>query len=208
MERDCIDDCVILCRSCDLVVRKRALPSGARALCPRCDTVLYDTPYCSINGMLALCITALIFLAPANFLPILELHFFGSVRTTTIAEGAMAVSQQGYWIVGLSVMLTAVIAPALLILSILSQILIIKYQLHNAFFRNVLKRLLAYQSIISQLSMLEIYLISILVSVFNLSDFADIFLGMGTFCFSMLFIVTLFLQREYNLEHMWNMLDE
>ncbi|GGI73100.1 hypothetical protein GCM10007978_08560 [Shewanella hanedai] len=158
--------------------------------------------------MLALCITALIFLAPANFLPILELHFFGSVRTTTIAEGAMAVSQQGYWIVGLSVMLTAVIAPALLILSILSQILIIKYQLHNAFFRNVLKRLLAYQSIISQLSMLEIYLISILVSVFNLSDFADIFLGMGTFCFSMLFIVTLFLQREYNLEHMWNMLDE
>ncbi|ACA86413.1 paraquat-inducible protein A [Shewanella woodyi] len=208
MERDCIDDCVTLCRSCDLVVTKRALPSGVRALCPRCHTALYDTPYCSINGMLALCITALIFFTPANFLPILELHFLGSVRTATIAEGAIAVAHQGYWIVGISVMLTAVIAPGVLILSILSQILIIKYRLHSPFFRDVLKRLLKYQDILSQLTMLEIYLISILVSVFNLSDFADIFLGMGTFCFSMLFIVTLFLQREYNLEHMWSMLDE
>ena len=175
MERDCIDDCVALCRSCDLVVAKLALPSEFRALCPRCHTALYYTPYCSINGMLALCVTALIFFTPANFLPILELHFLGSIRTTTIAGGAMALSNQGYWIVGISVMLTAVIAPGILILSILSQILIIKYRLHSTFFRGVLKQLLSYQDILSQLTMLEIYLISILVSVFNLSNFADIF---------------------------------
>lgn len=208
MERDPIKDSMILCHSCDLVVTKRALPSGVRALCPRCNTVLYDTPYCSINGMLALCITALVCFTPANFFPILELHFLGSIRTTTIVEGAMAVSHEGYWIVGIAVMITAVIAPGLLILSILSQVLIIKYRLHSPFFRQQLKRLLGYQNIVSQLTMLEIYLISILVTVFNLSDFADVFLGLGTFCFTLLFIVTLFLQREYNVEHMWSMLDE
>jgi len=158
--------------------------------------------------MLALCLTALLFLLPANVLPVLELHFLGSVRTTTIIEGAMAVSNQGYWIVGIAVLVSAVIAPALLILSVLSQILIIKYRLNSPFFRDVLKRLLSYQGLLAQLSMLEIYMISILVSVFQLSDFADIFLGMGTFCFGMLFLVTLFLQREYNLEHMWGVLDE
>jgi len=208
MEQDCADNSVVLCRSCDLVIRKRALPSGVRALCPRCHTNLYDTPYCSINGMLALCLTALLFLLPANVLPVLELHFIGSVRTTTIIEGAMAVANQGYWIVGIAVLISAVIAPTLLILSILSQILIIKYRLNSPFFRDILKRLLSYQGLLAQLSMLEVYMISILVSVFQLSDFADIFLGMGTFCFSMLFLVTLFLQREYNLEHMWGMLDE
>ncbi len=207
MEQDCADNSVVLCRSCDLVIRKRALPSGVRALCPRCHTTLYDTPYCSINGMLALCLTALLFLLPANVLPVLELHFIGSVRTTTIIEGAMAVANQGYWVVGIAVLVSAVIAPALLILSILSQILIIKYRLNSAFFRDVLKRLLSYQGLLTQLSMLEIFMISILVSVFQLSDFADIFLGMGTFCFAMLFLVTLFLQREYNLEHMWSVLD-
>ncbi len=52
--------------------------------------------------------------------------------------------------------------------------------------------------------MLEIYVISFLVSAFQLSDFSDIYFGVGTFCFTMLFLVTLFLQREYNIEHMWS----
>ncbi|QLE85374.1 MULTISPECIES: paraquat-inducible protein A [Shewanella] len=208
MQQCALDKSVILCRSCDLVVSKRALPTGVRALCPRCHTALYDTPYCSINGMLALCLTALIFFFPANLLPVLELHFLGSIRTTTIAEGAINVAQQGYWIVGIAVITAAVIAPGLLIASILAQILIVKYQLSSPFFREVLRQLLRQQSLLSQLTMLEIYMISILVSVFQLSDYTDLYFGMGTFCFTMLFVMTIFLQREYDLEHMWSMLDD
>ncbi|MEI6859959.1 MAG: paraquat-inducible protein A [Shewanella sp.] len=207
-EHQCIDTSVTLCRSCDLVIRKRALPSSVRALCPRCHTALYDAPYCSLNGMLALCLTAVIFFIPANLLPILELHFLGSIRTTTTFEGAMAVANQGYWVVAIAVITTAVIAPGLLILSVLTQILIIKYRLKVPFFRNILKRLLKYHTLISQLSMLEIYMISIFVSVFQLTDYTDIYLGMGTFCFAMLFIFTIFLQREYHLEHMWRVLND
>ncbi|QFU25334.1 paraquat-inducible protein A [Shewanella eurypsychrophilus] len=208
MEYNCADSSVTLCRSCDLVISKRALPSGVRALCPRCHTTLYDTPYCSINGMLALCLTALIFFIPANLLPVLELHFLGSIRTTTTIEGAMAVANQGYWIVAIAVLVSAVIAPGLLLISVLTQILIIKYRLNVPFFREVLKRLLRFHELITQLSMLEIYMISIFISVFQLTDYTDIYLGMGTFCFAMLFLVTLFLQREYHIEHMWNIIDE
>ena len=207
-EHECADTSVTLCRSCDLVIRKRALPSSVRALCPRCHTAIYDTPYCSINGMLALCLTAIIFFIPANLLPVLELHFLGSIRTTTIFEGAMAVANQGYWVVAIAVLTSAVIAPGLLLLSMLTQILIIKYRLQVPFFRDILKRLLKYHGLLSQVSMLEIYMISIFVSVFQLSDYTDIYLGMGTFCFAMLFLVTLFLQREYHLEHMWGLLDD
>lgn len=208
MEYKCADTSITLCRACDLVVSKRALPSGVRALCPRCHTPLYDTPYCSLNGMLALCLTAIIFFIPANLLPVLELHFLGSVRTTTIIEGAMAVANQGYWIVAVAVLISAVIAPGLLLASVLTQILIIKYRIEVPFFRRVLKRLLGYHGLLAQLSMLEIYMISIFVSIFQLSDYTDIYLGMGTFCFGMLFLVTLFLQREYHIEHMWSVLDE
>ncbi|WP_076536750.1 paraquat-inducible protein A [Shewanella sp. UCD-KL21] len=199
---------IILCRSCDLAVQKRALPSNVRALCPRCHTALYDVPYCSINGMLALCIAALLFYIPANFLPIIEINFLGSVRTTTVFETAVAVWQQGYWIVGVAVMAAAVIAPGLLILSILLQVSIVKLKLHSCFWQKTYRSLLKNHATLSQLTMLEIYVISFLVAAFNLSDFSDIYLGMGTFCFCMLFLVILFLQREYNLEHMWGMADE
>ncbi|WP_434925992.1 paraquat-inducible protein A [Shewanella sp. HL-SH2] len=199
---------VILCRSCDLVIRKRALPSNVRALCPRCDTALYDTPYCSINGLLALCITSLILFLPANLLPVLEINFLGSIRTTTVFESALAVWGQGYWIVGLAVIASAVAAPALLVLSILFQVLIIKFNLTSSFWQQTFRGLLKNHGLLSQLTMLEIYVISFLVSAFQLSDFSDVYFGMGTLSFCLLFLSILFLQREYNLEHMWSFVND
>lgn len=158
--------------------------------------------------MLALCITALVLYFPANIFPVLELHFLGSVRTTTVVEGAMSVISQGYWVVGIAVMIAAVIAPGLLILSVLAQILIVKYQIKKSFFRNIYKQLLRWHSLLTELTMLEIYMISIFVSVFQLSDYTDLYFGIGTFCFSILFIVVIFLQREYDIEHMWNQLND
>ncbi|MGI2258418.1 paraquat-inducible protein A [Shewanella sp. GXUN23E] len=199
---------VVLCRSCDLVVSRHVLPQGVRALCPRCHTALYDTPYCSINGMLAICLAALLLYLPANLLPVMELQFFGSVRTTTVFGGAAAVLEQGFPVVAIAVMVAAVIAPGLLILSILSQILLVKYALNTGWGRALLKLLLTQQSLLTQLSMLEIYLISFLVSAFQLSDHADIYFNIGTFCFTMLFLSVLFLLREYDQQHMWSFLDD
>lgn len=204
MHHDDIDNSVILCRACDLAVRRRALPSGVRALCPRCHTALYDTPYCSVNGMLALCLSALALFVPANLFPVLELHFLGSVRTATVMEGAMAVMDLGYWVVGVAVLVAAVIGPGLLLLSILGQILLVKSGLQRPWQKHAYAWLLRRHGLFSQLTMLEIYVISFLVSAFQLSDFSDIYFGVGTFCFTMLFLVTLFLQREYNIEHMWS----
>lgn len=208
MQDDDIDNSVTLCRACDLAVRRRALPSNVRALCPRCHTALYDTPYCSINGMLALCIAALALFIPANVFPVLELHFLGSVRTATVFDGAMAVMDLGYWIVGIAVLVAAVLGPGILLLSIFAQLLLVKSGLTTSWQRSLYTRLLKQQGLLSQLTMLEIYVISFLVSAFQLSDFSDIYFGVGTFSFTMLFLVTLFLQREYSIEHMWSYLND
>lgn len=203
-------DCsVVLCRACDLAISRRALPSGVKALCPRCQTPLYDTPYCAIDGVLAMCIAALILYVPAMLLPVLEMHFIGSVRTTTVWQGALAVADQGYWVVGLAVLVGAVIGPGMLLSSILAQMIIIKTRLyHSKTGRKLFVLLLRYHQLLSQMSMLEIYVISFLVTSFQLSDFADVYFGMGTFCFTMLFLVVLFMLREYKLEHMWSYLNE
>ncbi|MDF0535283.1 paraquat-inducible protein A [Shewanella yunxiaonensis] len=200
---------LVLCRACDLAVSRRALPSGVRAICPRCKTPLYDTPYCAIDGVLAMCIAALILYIPAMLLPVLEMHFIGSVRTTTVWQGALAVADQGYWVVGLAVLIGAVVGPGLLITSIFAQMLIIKtHYYRRPSGRRILVVLLRYHKLLSQLSMLEIYVISFLVTSFQLSDFADVYFGMGTFCFTMLFLIVLFMLREYKLEHMWGYLNE
>ncbi|MFQ6371075.1 paraquat-inducible protein A [Shewanella sp. YIC-542] len=201
-------DTVVLCRACDLAVSRRALPTGVRALCPRCQTTLYDTPYCTINGVLAMCIAAIILYVPAMLLPVLEMHFIGSIRTTTVFQGALAVANEGYWVVGLAVLVGAVIGPGLLLCSVLAQTVIIKsgyYRRSSG--RQLLIMLLRHHRLLSQLAMLEIYVISFLVTSFQLADFADVYFGMGTFCFTMLFLVVLFMLREYQLEYMWSYLN-
>lgn len=199
---------VVLCHSCDVVVSKRSLPVNVRALCPRCHTALYHAPFCTVNGLLALCITSLILLIPANYFPILELHFLGSVRTSTVFEGAYAVLSQGFFIVGVAVILAAIVAPLLFVLSILTQTLIIKFAIDNRLARSTFRFLLKKHNLIKQFSMPEIYIISLLVTSFNLGDFADVYFGIGTFCYTMLFITMIFMQREYDIEHMWGHLHD
>ena len=198
----------MLCHSCDVAVSKRALPSNVRALCPRCHTALYHAPFCTTNGLLALCITALILLVPANYFPILELHFLGSVRSATVFEGAHAVLNQGFYVVGIAVILAAIVAPLLFVLSIFIQTLIIKYAIKNALARSIFRLLLKQHNFIKQFSMPEIYVISLLVTSFNLGDFADVYFGIGTFCYTMLFVTMIFMQREYDIEHMWSHLHD
>ncbi|MGB0894332.1 MAG: paraquat-inducible protein A [Parashewanella sp.] len=199
---------IALCHSCDLAISKSALPSNVRALCPRCHTPVYDSPYCTINGILALCITALILTIPAFFLPILELHFLGSIRSASVVDGAMAVIHQGYWIVGISVILAAVVAPFLLLISVLAQVLIIKFAINQSFYRSIYRWLLKKQNLMKQFSMPEIYIISLLVTTFNLGDFADMYFGLGTLCYTLLFIIMIFLQREYKISYMWRYLND
>ncbi|RLV60031.1 paraquat-inducible protein A [Parashewanella curva] len=199
---------IILCQSCDVAVSRQALPANVRALCPRCHSALYAKPFCTINGVLALCITALLLYIPANFYPVLELHFFGSIRTSTVWEGAYSVIKQGYYIVGIAVALGAIVAPAALLVSILLQVLIVKHGLHKPILRKYFRSILKKHLLIKQFSMPEIYVISMFVTAFNLGDFADIYMGIGTFCYVMLFILMLFLQREYNIDYMWEQLHE
>lgn len=199
---------IVLCEYCDHAVMKCHLTAGVRALCPRCNSALYDTPYCSINGVLALCLTALILYFPANFYPVIEIQFLGNMRTTTVIQAAIEVCSQGFWVVGIAVLIAAVIAPGILIFSTLIQVLIVKYGLKSRIARKVLKQLLCYHPLIQQMSMLEIYVLALLVCDFQLTDFSKVTFGIGTFCFTMLFVVTIFMQREYKIEHMWEQVDD
>ncbi|QIZ76553.1 paraquat-inducible protein A [Ferrimonas lipolytica] len=194
----------LLCPTCDEPIRYRALPHGVRALCPRCGSSVYHQPHCDANTLLALTIAALVLFFPANLLPILEIDIVGNVRSTTVFSGAIAVIEKGFALVGLAVLVTGVIAPLLLLVSVMLQLLLVKSRLYP----NVLKWLLLKQSLLKSLSMVEIYLISYLIAVFKLADFATLTFGWGTGCYVMLFVMLFYVQYEYNPNQMWQYYEE
>ncbi|WP_298440040.1 paraquat-inducible protein A [uncultured Ferrimonas sp.] len=192
-------DCTLLCPTCDEQVKQRAIPQGIRAHCPRCGSRVYDQPYCDNNTLLALTLTALVLFFPANLLPIVEIDVVGNIRATTIFGGAIAVIEQGYSLVGLAVLITGVIAPLLLLCSVLVQLLLLRSNRHPQLLRWLLLR----HSLLRKLSMVEIYLISYLVSMFKLSDFASLTFGWGSGALLLLFVMMFYVQYEYNPKLMW-----
>ncbi|MBY6016558.1 paraquat-inducible protein A [Ferrimonas balearica] len=153
---------------------------------------------------MALALAALILYFPANLMPILEIDLVGNIRQTTVLHGAMVVMDQGFVLVGIAVLVAGVIAPLLLLLSILTQLVL----LHFGIRRETVRWLLLHHPTLDQLSMIEIYMISFFVSVFKLVDIADLTYGWGTLCYILLFVLTFYVQYEYNRELMWQRYDE
>ncbi len=193
----------VLCPTCDTQVAFNALPSGIRAYCPCCGSEVYHRPHEDQRTLLALVITAFLCYFPANFLPVLEIELLGNIRQATIYHGALTMINDGFILVGITVLVSGVIAPLLLLGSILAQLLLILYPVN----RPLLGWLLRQQSWLQKASMVEIYLISYLVAVFKLSDFTHVTFGWGSVSLVLLFVMTAYVLYEYNFDDMWHQYD-
>src|SRR5580658_4528231 len=104
---------LIACPDCDLLQRLPEVALGGSARCPRCDKELWRRPEDSLNRTLALTLGAALLYVVANTVPMLGLTIVGRAASTTVIGGAEHLWSNGQRMVGVLVMLTAVIAPAL-----------------------------------------------------------------------------------------------
>ena len=109
--------------------------------------------------MLALCISALVFYFPANFLPVLKFTFRQHLHHHGF-QGAFAVFDQGYWVVGLAVLCRRCDWSRLITVVDTDADFDCEMGTESSFWRNSLKQLLKFHGVLSQLTMLEIYAIS------------------------------------------------
>ncbi|HET6554118.1 MAG TPA: paraquat-inducible protein A [Dyella sp.] len=73
-----------ICEHCDTVYHRRVLTRREVARCARCDAILARHHGLSINGMLALVVTAMIAFIQANIWPIVTLGLNGQHISTTL----------------------------------------------------------------------------------------------------------------------------
>src|SRR6266481_5722320 len=107
------DPKLIACIHCDLLQRIPEIAPGASARCPRCDKELWRHREDSLDRTLALTLAAALLYVIANSVPMLGLTIVGRNASTTVLGGAQHLWDNGQKIVGVLVLFTAVIAPAL-----------------------------------------------------------------------------------------------
>ncbi len=173
------------CHDCDLLNVEVEVPEGGASRCARCGGVLYRHKANSLNRTLALTFAAGVLFAIANVLPFLAFEMQGDVTQTTLATGVEQLYDQGWYELAGLVFITAIGAPFLQISLLLYVLLPLKlgrmpWDLARVF------RLLRH---IEPWSMMEIFLIGILVSLVKLADMANIIPGLALWSFGVLILV-------------------
>jgi len=188
----------IICRHCDMVSQIPKIPAGYVAKCIRCQQVIYKKNSCSPSGLFALCLSALILIVPAFYFPLISIYLLGITEETNLLQGALMMIDNAP-LVAFVVLFCAVIAPTLLISSIALSSACLTFNYHPAYLPEILK--ITY--ILKHWSMLEVYMVSLMVAVFKLMNYADLYFGVGFYFFIALLLLNLFIVSNYSNQDYW-----
>ena len=176
---------LIACHECDLLHRVEPLPHGGVAKCRRCGAVFYRDKPNSLDRTLAFTIAGLILFVVANVFPFLAFKIQGQMTQTTLSTGIKELYAQDMVLVALLVLLTCIVVPLIQLLGMLYVLLPLKFN------RMPWKLPLVFRFLesLQPWSMMEVFMLGILVSLVKLGKMATIVPGLALWSFAVLIIV-------------------
>ncbi len=153
----------------------------------------------SLDRTLALALAGLILFAAANAFPFLELEMQGRVTHTTLSSGVRSLFEQGSPIVASLVLLTTIVAPLLQIGALIFVLAPLKLGARlpgQAQLFRVLRR-------VQPWSMMEVFILGILVSLVKLIGMAQVVPGIALWSFVLLIPVLAAASSSLDAEWIW-----
>ena len=190
---------LISCHSCHLLCQR--IQRSADKICPRCGAALHDRKPNSIARTWALVLAAFIFYIPANVLPITTVISLGKAQSDTIMSGVIYFIRSGIWPIALVIFLASVFIPLLKLLILI--FLLISVQRKSSWRQQDRTRLYRIVEVIGRWSMVDIFVVTILVALVNLGALASIHARPGAVFFCAVVIITIFAAMSFDPRLIW-----
>jgi len=194
------------CHSCSLVSRLPATHGRhAAAACPRCGAALHARKPDSLMRTWALVIAAGICYLPANMLPIMKVTSLGNAQADTILSGVIYLLVHGMWPLALVVFIASVFVP-------LAKLIILVYLLISVQRRSQWRpvdrtRLYRLTEAVGRWSMVDIYVVTIMVALVKLGNLATIEAQAGAIFFGAVVVITIFAAMSFDPRLIWDNLE-
>ena len=193
------------CHDCALTVE---LPSGddhTAVHCPRCRSAVHRRKKNSLARTWALVITAAILYVPANIFPVMRVTSLGTAQEDTILSGVLYLLHHGMWPLALVVFFASVLVPMLKLISIIYLLLSVE---RSSRWRPVDRtRLYRITEAVGRWSMVDIYVVTILVALVSLGNLATIEAGMGAVFFGGVVVITIIAAESFDPRLIWDRLE-
>lgn len=195
---------LLACHVCGLL--SKPLATGGGSHCPRCRTTLYFRQPDSLAHTWALVIAAIVLYVPAVLLPVMVTGTLFGAQSDTIMSGIVFLWRSGSWGLAMIVFIASVAVPILKILSL-------AYLAASTQFRPLLsppKQIKIYRFVdfVGRWSMLDIYVITLLVALVKFGGVATIDAGPGAVAFGAVVVLTLFAALAFDPRLIWDAVEQ
>lgn len=174
--------------------------------CPRCGSAIHVRKANSVQRTLALLITASILYIPANLLPIMITDQLGSSTESTILGGVVLLIELGSIPIALVIFIASVMIP-------LAKLLVMFYlcwSVHHGPPESTRQRTVLYRvtEFIGKWSLIDVFVVAILVALIHLSNLLVIRPGVATIAFAGVVITSMLAAESFDPRLMWDQLEK
>jgi paraquat-inducible protein A len=148
----------------------------------------------------ALLVAAALLYLPANVLPVMTVLGHGGPKT--ILHGVIELAQDHQWPLALLLLLASVLVPIFKLLSL--GLMLIMTQRRSPKFLRGRTRLFRFVKFVGRWSMIDIFMLSILVGVVRFGSIASVFPGLGAGAFCAVVLVTMVATEMFDPRLMWD----
>ena len=189
------------CHTCELVVSVPLGPIHGLG-CPRCRTAIHRRKPNSLARTWSLLIAAVICYVPANIYPVMEVTTLGRPQADTILSGVVYLFAHGMWPLSLIVFVASVIVPVLKIIALGS--LALSVQRGSQWRPHDRARLYRVVEAVGRWSMVDVYVVTILVALVNLGSLASVEAKLGALFFGAVVVLTMFAAESFDPRLIWD----
>ncbi len=184
------------CHECRRVSRAE---EGDR--CPRCSHRLRVRKG-SPGAVWALLVAAALLYVPANVLPVMTIQRLGEGGPTTIANGVVELARAHLWPLALLVLLASIVIPIFKLLSLFVMLAMTHWR--SASWLAGRTRLFRFVKIVGRWSMIDIFMLSVLVGVVRFGRIASVLPGLGAAAFCAVVLLTMAATELLDPRWMWD----
>jgi paraquat-inducible protein A len=197
---------LLSCQTCHLLSRKPNDSEKIATYCPRCGERLHGRKPESLSRTWSLVIAAIIFYIPANMLPIMTVTSLGKVQSDTIISGVLYFIKTGMWPIALVIFVASVFVPILKLIILVY--LLISVQIKSVWHPRDRTRLYRTIEAIGRWSMVDIYVVTLMVALVKLGALADIEAAQGAIYFAAVVVITIFAAMSFDPRLIWDKMEE
>ena len=174
--------------------------------CPRCASKLELRKPNSIQNTVALMAAAMALYIPSHILPIMTVVEIGVVTPNTIIGGMMTFWRTGAYPIAIVIFTASILIPILKIVALSWLCAAAAGWIHPS--PTALGSLHSVTELLGRWSMIDIFVVGILVSLVQLGNYMSITPGPGALAFAGVVMLTMFAAMSFDPRLLWDRLDE